>query len=70
MNWQHPPSCWEELQLWKVFVKTTDQDVWNIIRQWVNIHKNPFVVPDVECEEAYEIRKHYQEALLYIIHKA
>lgn len=60
-----PPDCYEELCLWKVFVRTCEAEVWQIVARWVKRYGNPFIVPENETYDQEHDRRMYQEALRF-----
>lgn len=64
-----PPRTFEELQLWKVFVKAYTGDLWQVIHRWIKKEGNPFSIPTQELEEEKEQRRFFQMALAYVIEK-
>lgn len=66
MDWAHPPTNYASLCLWKVFVKSYDGELWQVVNRWVKKYGNPFVEPDVETDVERDMRLMHQGALLYI----
>lgn len=65
MDWTRPPTCYEDLCIWKVFVMTYTEDVWQIIRRWIKRYGNPFEEPVEESVEEQQLRHVYQDALRF-----
>lgn len=63
MNFSRPPTCWEELMIWRAFLATYDGDAWQIIDRWIKQKGNPYYIPDNECEECRSLRIMFQESL-------
>ena len=59
----HPPKSYAELRIWQVFVSTTENEVWQVVRRWIILYGNPFIIPEEETYEQCEARGLYQEAL-------
>ena len=69
MDLSRPPQSDAELLLWKVFCRTTEQDIWQIINRWIKRYGNPF--DGMFEERSYEetqVRGMFQEALMFLIH--
>jgi len=69
MDFSRPPQCWEELQVWKVFVRVCEADVWQITERWIRKFGNPYVIPEGEDEDRYVLRHLFQQALQFCINK-
>lgn len=63
MDLSTPPRTYAELELWKVFVATTESEVWQVIFRWVKKYGNPFEERTRTSFEEEEVRQLYQESL-------
>ena len=66
MDLSSPPSDIPQLTLWKVFVKTYQGDLWQIVHRWLKRYGNPFYESEGESDVIREKRLLYQAALYYI----
>jgi hypothetical protein len=48
LTWSHPPNDDAELALWKCYVSTTEQNVWDVVQRWLKRYGNPF---EGDCNE-------------------
>lgn len=65
MFWEHPPSSYAELNLWRVYVVAKPDHIWCIVHRWVKAHGNPFeeYKGDHGDYEEYEAHTLFQTAL-------
>lgn len=70
MDWTDPPSSYESLCMWRVYIATCEAEVWQVVCRWYKKYGNPFIVPDNESMDEYESRQHYQNALRFCYHKS
>lgn len=66
MDLSSPPSDIAQLTLWKVFVKTYQGDLWQIVHRWLKQYGNPFYETEGESDVTRDKRLLYQAALYYI----
>lgn len=62
-----PPRTYAELCIWKVYVETTKDEVWQRIAIWLKRHGNPFEDVTFTTYEAHEERGIYCLALTYVM---
>ena len=68
ITWNEPPRSDEELQIWKVFISTQQDEVWAKIHRWLKKFGNPYIVPfDDEDYDQKARRILYQLSLTYTI---
>lgn len=66
MDLSRPPSSYEDLELWKVFVRTCELEVWQVVTRWIKRYGNPYVTPEEEeGYDDYATRQWYQQALRF-----
>ena len=67
IDWKNPPTNHDELPIWKVFVSSQPERVWEVVHRWLKRCGNPYVVPVWEEDEVKQKRLIFQAALQYVI---
>ena len=64
-TWYDPPGTEADLQIWKIYVSTcNDNTVWGKVQRWLKMHGNPFQ-PDRVMDVDNPQEDLYFRALVY-----